>query len=47
MATVHIKKIFFNYVILLFSTIILGAILISAANYLPINKVNQQESYRN
>ena len=30
--------------ILLFSTIILGAILISAANYLPINKVNQQES---
>lgn len=44
MDAIHIRKILFNCVILLILTIILGAILISAANYLPINKVNQQES---
>lgn len=44
MAEIHLRKIFFNCVILLTAMIVSGAILISAANYLPINDENWQES---
>lgn len=44
MATMHMKKIIFNCVILLILAIAMGAILISVANYLPINQENRQES---
>ena len=44
MDTIPINKILINCVLLLLSAIILGAMLITAANYLPINKVNQQAS---
>lgn len=44
MAKTPIKKICFNCVVLLLATMVLGAILISTANYIPINQVNKQES---
>lgn len=44
MAEVSVRKVLINCVILLLSAVVLGAMLISIANYLPINQTNKQES---